>query len=345
MHIFKYGLLVALLSFSVWASEASKQSCQIQVSITGQEKVPGDVRLYLYQDGQVIKKLKVRKDGAVRAEVPPGSYQMLVSSSDMTIAGSRTAYLDTARENCAESLFVQKSQGTTVRSNAPESVNSAELSVPTEVRETFQSAMFDFRDGKVEEAKTKFLALTQQYPKISQPYNNLGVIASQEGKFKEAEQYFERAIEINPRNAAALMNFAKELVRQGNYSPALMLTERYLQVARRNAEIFLLRGWMHYKLGRFDELITDAREMHRLPHAGAEEVHLLAGMAYETKGQLENAIREYQFYMKESSNEPGRLQASTRVNTLLHSIQSHTAAAPVELPKDQPAIFSSFAPK
>jgi hypothetical protein len=119
MHIFKYGLLVALLSFSVWASEASKQSCQIQVSITGQEKVPGDVRLYLYQDGQVIKKLKVKKDGTVRADVPPGSYQMLVSSSDMTIAGSRTAYLDTARENCAESLFVQKSQGTTIRGNAP----------------------------------------------------------------------------------------------------------------------------------------------------------------------------------------------------------------------------------
>ena len=275
----------------------------------------------------------------------PGTYQLLVFSSDMTIAGSRTAYLDTARENCAESLFVQKSQGTTIRSNAPESVTSAELAVPAEVRETFQSAMFDFRDGKVEEAKAKFLALTQQYPKISQPYNNLGVIASQEGKFKEAEKYFERSIEINPHNTAALMNFAKELVRQGNYPSALLLTERYLQVAPRNAEIFLLRGWMHYKLGKFDELITDSREMHRLPHAGVEEVHLLAGSAYETKGQLENAIREYQFYLKESSNDAGRVQASARVNTLLHSIQTHTAAAPAQLPKDQPAIFSSFAPK
>ena len=345
MHTLKYVLLVALLSFSSWASEASKQSCQIQVSITGQDKIPNDVKLYLYQDGKVIKKLKVKKDGTVRAEVAPGSYQMLVSSEDMSIAGSRTAYLDTTSENCAESLFVQKSPGTTIRSNAPESVNSAELSVPSEVRETFQSAMFDFRDGKVEEAKAKFLALTQQYPKISQPYNNLGVIASQEGKFKEAEEYFERALEINPHNTAALMNYAKELVRQGNFSAALLLTDRYLQVAPRNSEIYLLRGWMHYKSRKFDEVIVDSREMHRLPHAGVEELHLLAGSAYENKGQMENAVREYQLYMKESSNEPGRLQVSARLNTLLHSMQTHTAALPAELPKDPPAIFSSFAPR
>ena len=58
MHILRYVSLGALLSITLWASEASKQSCQIQVSITGEEKIPKDVRLYLYQDGQVIKKLK-----------------------------------------------------------------------------------------------------------------------------------------------------------------------------------------------------------------------------------------------------------------------------------------------
>src|SRR5215470_7925533 len=177
MHILKYGLLVALFSFSVWASEASKQSCQIQVSVTGQEKVPGDVKLYLYQDGQIIKKLKVKKDGTVTADVAPGTYQMLVSSSDMSIAGSRTAHLDSSHQDCQESLVVQRSQGTTMRGNAPEPVSSAELSVPAEGRSAFRAAMLDFRDGKIEESKQKFLALARQYPKVSQPYNNLGVIA------------------------------------------------------------------------------------------------------------------------------------------------------------------------
>jgi Flp pilus assembly protein TadD len=345
MGILKYVSLVALFSLCLWASEASKQSCQIRVSITGQDKIPGDVRLYLYQDGQVVKKLKINKDGTVSAEVPPGSYQMLVSSGDMSIAGSRTAYLETTRADCQESLVVQKGQGATPKSNAPESVSSAELSIPAEGREMFQAAMLAFRDGKFEEAKAKFLALTRQYPKISQPYNNLGVIVSQEGNFKEAEKYFETAIQINPGNTAAIMNFAKEMVRQGNFPSALLLTDRYLQVAPRNSEIFLLRAWAHQQLGRFEDVITDAKEMHRLPHHGVEEVHLLAGAAYETKGQLENAVREYRFYLNESSNENGRVQAVARVNVLTHAIQAHTAAAPAEPPKDQPAIFSSFTPK
>src|SRR5262249_18004242 len=127
MGIVKYVSLVALLSISLWASEGSKQSCQIQVSVTGQDKVPGDVRLYLYQDGRVIKKLKL-KDGAVTVkDLPPDTYQMFVSSGDMSIAGSRIAFLDTARDDCQESLIVHRSQGSTLRSNAPESVNSAEL--------------------------------------------------------------------------------------------------------------------------------------------------------------------------------------------------------------------------
>jgi Tetratricopeptide repeat len=346
MRILKYVSLVAFLPMSLWSSEASKQSCQIHVSVTGQDKIPGDVKLYLHQDGQLIKKLKVKKDGEVIVpDLLPGTYQMLVSSDDMTIAGSRSVYLDTRREDCQEILIVQKSPGASVKGNAPESVNSAELSVPTEGRAAFQAAMVDFRDGKVEESKAKFLALTEQYPRISQPYNNLGVIASQEGNFKEAEKYFETAIQINPRNTAAIMNLAKELVRRGDYPSALSLTDRYLQVAPHNAEIFLLRAWAHQRLGKFDDVIADAKEMHRLPHHGVEEVHLLAGAVYETKGQLQNAVREYRFYLNESSYENGRVQAAARVNTLMHSIQTHTAAGPAEPSKDQPALFSTFAPK
>jgi hypothetical protein len=346
MRILKYVSLVALLPITLSASEASKQSCQIHVSVTGEDQVPGDVRLYLYQDGQVRKKLKVKKDGMVTVpELPPGAYQMLVSSSDMSIAGSRSVYLDPGRENCQESLVVQRSPGTSVRGNVPESVNSAELSVPADGRAAFQSAMIDFRDGKVEESKAKFLALTQQYPKISQPYNNLGVIAAQEGNFKEAEKYFETAMQINPRNTAAIMNLAKEMVRQEDYSSALLLTDRYLRVAPQNSEIFLLRAWAHQKLRKYDAVIADSKEMHRLPHRGVEEVHLLAGAVYEAKGQLENAVREYQFYLNESSYENGRVRAAARVNTLLHSMQTHTAVAPPDLSKDRSTIFSSFAPK
>jgi len=339
-------LLVVLFSVALWGSESERQGCQVQVSLTGQDKLPKDVRLYLYRNGEVIKKLKLRSDGTVNLpDLPIGDYQMLVSSSDMSIAGSRNVHLDPTNDDCHETLVVQRSQGTSERRNAPEPINSAELSIPESGREAFRSAMFDLRDGKTEDSKAKFLALTKQYPRISQPYNNLGVIAAQQGDFAAAEKYFETAIEINPHNTAALTNLAKEMIRRADYAGGLSLADRCAKEGPPNAELFMMKAWAHQKLGQFGDVIADAREIHRLPHKGMAEVHVLAGAAYETKGQLEAAVREYQLYLNESSNEDGRTKATARVNTLLNAMRTESARkvpAPVEM---TPAPFANFVPK
>jgi tetratricopeptide (TPR) repeat protein len=346
MRVLNCLSLVALLSVALWGSESQSQGCQIQVSLTGQAKIPKDVKLYLYRDGRVLEKLKVKSDGRVNLpDLPVGDYQMLVSSGDMSIAGSRNVHLDPTRGDCHETLVVQRSQGTVEKSNSPEPISSAELSMPEAGREAFRSAMLDLRDGKSEQAKTEFLALTKKYPRVSQPYNNLGVIAAQQGDFAGAEKYFEAAIEANPHNTAALTNLAKEMVRRGDYSSSLMLIDRCTREGPPNAELFMIKAWAHQKMGRFDEVIADARELHRLPHKGMDEVHILAGVAYETKGQFDAAIREYQLYLSESSNDDGRTKATARVNTLLHAMQTESADALRAPAIDGPPPFASFVPK
>ena len=346
MRVLNCLSLVVLFSVALWGSESERQGCQIQVSLTGQNKIPKDLRLYLSRDGRVLEKLKIKSDGTVNVpDLPAGDYQMLVSSSDMTIAGSRNVHLDSARDDCRETLFVQRSQGTSAKSNSPEPINSAELSIPLDGREAFRSAMLDLRDGKTEEAKTEFLALTKKYPRVSQSYNNLGVIAAQQGDFAGAEKYFETAIQVNPHSTAALTNLAKEMIRRGDYSGGLVLIDRCSKEAPPNAELFMIKAWAHQKLGRFDDVIADARKLHHLPHKGMDEVHILAGAAYETKGQLEAAIHEYQLYLTESSNEDGRTRAAARVNTLLHAVQTESARTMAEPGMDAPAPFANFAPK
>lgn len=345
MRFLNCPLLVVLFSVALWGSASERQGCQVQVSLTGQDKLPKDVRLHLYRNGEVIKKFKLKSDGTVNVPDLSGDYQMLVSSSDMSIAGSRNVHLDPTRSDCHETLVVQRSQGTSERRNSPDPINSAELSIPESGREAFRSAMFDLRDGKTEESKAKFLALTKQYPRISQPYNNLGVIAAQEGDFAAAEKYFETAIQINPHNTAALTNLAKEMIRRGDYAGGLLLADRCAKEGSPNPELFMMKAWAHQKLGQFDNVIADARELHKLPHKGMDEVHILAGAAHETKGQLEAAVREYQLYLSESSNEDGRTKATARVNTLLHAMQTESARkmpAPVEM---APPPFANFAPK
>src|SRR5690349_22115035 len=110
--------LVALFSVGGWGSESGTKGCQVQVSLTGKEKIPKDVKLYLYRDERVLEKLKVKSDGRVNLpDLPAGDYQMLVSSGDMSIAGSRNVHLDPARD-CQQTLVVQRSQGTSEKRNS-----------------------------------------------------------------------------------------------------------------------------------------------------------------------------------------------------------------------------------
>src|SRR2546423_1680678 len=168
MRVLNCFLLVIYSSVVLCASEQSKQSCQIQVSLGGQEKIPKHVSLYLFKDGQTVQKLKVGESGTVNVtDLSPGDYQMLVSSKEMTIAASRALHIDSS-EHCHENLLAREGYANPAKHNAPEPVNSAELLIPSAGRVAFHSAMLLMQDGKFEQAKEEFLAFSKEYPGISQ---------------------------------------------------------------------------------------------------------------------------------------------------------------------------------
>jgi len=56
------------------------------------------------------------------------------------------------------------------------------------------------------EAMEAFTALTQDFPNLAEPYNNLGVLLSREGRYDEARIALETAIRNNPSFALAHEN-------------------------------------------------------------------------------------------------------------------------------------------
>lgn len=60
--------------------------------------------------------------------------------------------------------------------------------------------------GKQIEAIATFTALTQEYPELPEPYNNLAVLYAAQNQFERARSALEMALKNNPRYAVAYEN-------------------------------------------------------------------------------------------------------------------------------------------
>lgn len=79
----------------------------------------------------------------------------------------------------------------------------------TDVQLMFQHARALTLVGQTEHAKQIYLELTDRFPELIQPWNNLAVLYAQQGQLVKAEQALQMALLGNPNNANAKYNLAK----------------------------------------------------------------------------------------------------------------------------------------
>ena len=86
--------------------------------------------------------------------------------------------------------------------------------------------------GKTDEARNQLLSITQEYPEIAEPYNNLAVLYAEEGQIELARAALENALRINPNYATALHNLGDiyQRMARNSYSKALALQPNNAQL-------------------------------------------------------------------------------------------------------------------
>ena len=68
-------------------------------------------------------------------------------------------------------------------------------------------------NGQLEQAKAVYVRLTQEFPELPEPHNNLATIYAQESKFALARESLEMAVRLNPNYAVAHENLGDVYVR------------------------------------------------------------------------------------------------------------------------------------
>lgn len=96
---------------------------------------------------------------------------------------------------------------------------------PRDARMRFLKGLAVAEQGKTAEATAIFVKLTEDFPELPEPYNNLAVLYSKQGQYDQARRALESAIRTNPSYATAYENLGDVYAKLASqaYSKALQM--------------------------------------------------------------------------------------------------------------------------
>src|SRR3954463_5719389 len=111
------------------------------------------------------------------------------------------------------------------REQALERVNKALAANPRDAQARFMKGLIFNEQGKHAEAIDIFTKLTQDYPNLPEPYNNLAVIYASQGQYEKARGALEQSIRTHPSYATAYENLGDVYAKLASqaYGKALQL--------------------------------------------------------------------------------------------------------------------------
>ncbi|PUE30655.1 hypothetical protein B9Z35_06240 [Limnohabitans sp. Jir61] len=107
-------------------------------------------------------------------------------------------------------------------------VNKALANNPRDPQMRFWQGFIFEQLGQPDMAFQTYLALTQEYPELAEPHNNLGVLYAAKGDYPSAKASLEAALRANPNYATAHENMGDLLVNMARlaYERSLVITPK-----------------------------------------------------------------------------------------------------------------------
>lgn len=108
---------------------------------------------------------------------------------------------------------------------ALERINTYLAANPKDAQAMFMKGIILAESGKRDEAIKSFTELTEKYPNLPEPYNNLAVLYADSGQYDKAKKALETAIKTHPSYATAHENLGDIYARMASeaYDKALQL--------------------------------------------------------------------------------------------------------------------------
>lgn len=129
-----------------------------------------------------------------------------------------------------------------VKTNVSANVESEVIEIPSQAATDFKMAIEFMNQSNPEKAKKAFEKMTLDYPELSGPFANLGVIYSQEKEWGQALEYLKLAQSKNTKNVKILNQLGYVYRQQGLFTQAQSVYEKAIKTDSNYADSYLNLG-------------------------------------------------------------------------------------------------------
>ena len=178
-----------------------------------------------------------------------------------------------------------------------------------------------YRNGMLQEALKVLKKAVAAKPDLADVHFHLASVYYDLDEFEPTVRHFREAIRLDPKNAFARNNLAYFFAEKNrNIDEALRLVDEAILLSPSNAPFLDTKGWVLYRLGRYEEALPFIKKALALSPE-TSELHLHLGQVLLAKRHFKDAIRAFEHAL---AYDPDNKEIARRLSRLfaLHSLQT-----------------------
>ena len=169
--------------------------------------------------------------------------------------------------------------------------------VPVEAKVAYEKGRAALAENKTDAAISHLQKAAEIYPDFYDAHILLGQLHMDAARWEKAEASLRQAVKINPKGVAAMVSLGEVYRRQKKYEAGQSVLEEALKLDNNSWESNFTLGRIHWELkdiGKAGKYV--ARTIELQPNVA--EAHLLAGNIFVRAGLPQNALVEYEEYLR-----------------------------------------------
>jgi tetratricopeptide (TPR) repeat protein len=158
--------------------------------------------------------------------------------------------------------------------------------------------------GNYEQTRAVLLRLTQDYPKLEGAYLQLGLLDVQEKRYDEADVLFRKHYQPGRGDVRLLKGMLELYTARAQWDQGITVVQRELEAFPDSADLHRLLAETAGRARRFDLAIEQYQKVQQLQPAASSDIPFQLGLLYDAKGQLDQALIQFETARRTSAKDP-----------------------------------------
>jgi tetratricopeptide (TPR) repeat protein len=190
-------------------------------------------------------------------------------------------------------------------------ISVSEMTIPRNAGEEMNKGLDAYSKGDMENAAAHFEKALAEYPPFARAYYMLGMIAIKRSDRVKARESFSKAIQTDATFLPAYVDLARMDLQEQNYAESESLLAKVIALNPFMLSALALRASTEFANKEYDKALVDVQRTQALPqHEQFAELHIMAGKVLRMQNRPEEAIAQFQLFLREKPDSP--LGASVR---------------------------------